>query len=164
MKRRVRLTEGDLHNIVKESVKRILKETPLNYDIDNFSGRWYKGEPSEEEMELTDLYHNGDQLGDPFHSPNSFDDDEWIDGDKDMENDYSWYLFNRKPIANGVSDFYKVGRGAVPREVNDAQSMRNNKKDWSEKELRNGKRMMNNWVKGKRNLDDIGDAWDDIHY
>ena len=42
--------------------------------------------------------------------------------------------------------------------------MRNNKKDWSEKELRNGKRMMNNWVKGKRNLDDIGDAWDDIHY
>ena len=30
MKRRIRLTEGDLHRIVKESVKRVLKEASVN--------------------------------------------------------------------------------------------------------------------------------------
>jgi len=35
-----RLTEGDLRRIVKESVQRILKETRLDYDEDNFSGRY----------------------------------------------------------------------------------------------------------------------------
>ena len=41
MKRLVRLTEGDLHRIVKESVKRILKETKDTpddvYDEDEYS-------------------------------------------------------------------------------------------------------------------------------
>ena len=36
MKKLIRLTESDLHRIVKESVQRILKETRLDYDDDNF--------------------------------------------------------------------------------------------------------------------------------
>ena len=40
MKKLIRLTESDLHRIVKESVQRILKETRLDYDDDNFSGRY----------------------------------------------------------------------------------------------------------------------------
>ena len=39
-KNRIRLTESDLHRIVQESVQRILKETRLDYDEDNFSGRY----------------------------------------------------------------------------------------------------------------------------
>ena len=39
-KKLIRLTESDLHRIVKESVQRILKETRLDYDEDNFSGRY----------------------------------------------------------------------------------------------------------------------------
>lgn len=37
MNKLIRLTESDLHRIVKESVQRILKETRLDYDEDNFS-------------------------------------------------------------------------------------------------------------------------------
>jgi hypothetical protein len=40
MKQVIRLTESDLHRVVKESVKKILKETRLDYDEDNFSGRY----------------------------------------------------------------------------------------------------------------------------
>ena len=48
MKKRIRLTESDLHRIVKESVQRILSETPLDYDVDNFSGKWDKDEAQED--------------------------------------------------------------------------------------------------------------------
>ena len=40
MNKLIRLTESDLHRIVKESVQRILKETRLDYDEDNFSSRY----------------------------------------------------------------------------------------------------------------------------
>ena len=40
MNKLIRLTESDLHRIVKESVQRILKETRLDYNVDNFSGRY----------------------------------------------------------------------------------------------------------------------------
>ena len=40
MNKLIRLTESDLHRIVKESVQRILKETRLDYDEDNFSGTY----------------------------------------------------------------------------------------------------------------------------
>ena len=38
MKHRVRLTESDLHRIVKESVKRVLKENSRDIDDDNYFG------------------------------------------------------------------------------------------------------------------------------
>lgn len=41
-KKLIRLTESDIHKIIKESVKRILNETRLDYDVDNFSGKWNK--------------------------------------------------------------------------------------------------------------------------
>ena len=40
MNKLIRLKESDLHRIVQESVQRILKETRLDYDEDNFSGRY----------------------------------------------------------------------------------------------------------------------------
>ena len=40
MNKLIRLTESDLHRIVQESVQIIFKETRLDYDEDNFSGRY----------------------------------------------------------------------------------------------------------------------------
>ena len=156
MKQKIRLTESDLHRIIKESVKKILKETRLDYDVDNFSGKYTKTK--------TDDYINPDEyLDDPYNKPNSFDDEDWIDGDKNMENDYSWNLFNRKSIAPSVGGCYNVNKVGVQKDIDDAHIIRNRKKNWSKKELNNGNRMMSKWVKGNRDLDDIDDAWNDIH-
>lgn len=162
--REMKLTEAELKQLVREAATKILSETPLNYDIDNFSGRWTKSEPSDDELALADSAANGDYLDDPFHEPNSWDDDEWIDGDKDMEVDYSWDRFNHKPIAQGLEPYYKVGKGAVPREVDDALTMKNKQGDWSDRELRNRDRMMGKWLKGERTPEQIGDAWDDVRF
>lgn len=162
--REIKLTEGELKTLVREAATKILSETPLNYDVDNFSGRWTKSEPSDDELALADSAANGDYLDDPFHEPNSWDDDEWIDGDKDMENDYSWDRFNHKPIAQGIEPYYKVGKGAVPREVDDALTMKNKQGNWSDRELRNRDRMMGKWLKGERTPEQIGDAWDDVRF
>lgn len=38
MKRKIRLTESDIHRIVKESVKRVLREDSRDIDDDNYFG------------------------------------------------------------------------------------------------------------------------------
>jgi hypothetical protein len=49
MKRRVRLTEGDLHRIVKESVNRILSEMHMNYPYNSEKSDDEKAEDEEVE-------------------------------------------------------------------------------------------------------------------
>lgn len=164
MGKQIRLTEAELKQVVKEAATKILSETPLNYDIDNFSGRWTKSEPSDEEWALADSAANGDYLDDPFHEPNSWDDDEWIDGDKDMENDYSWDRFENKPMAPGLDNSYLAGKRSIPRDIDSAIAQRNRKNNWSDGELRHGRRMMDKWVKGQRDNEDLEDGWDDIQY
>jgi len=175
MSKQMRLTEAELKQVVKEAAIKILSETPLNYDIDNFSGRWTK--PNNWNVPNTDLtsgeeyFDDEGYLDDPYKKneiEDALKDDEWEWG-KDMdlkgaENYYSWDRFDGKPIAQGLDPYYKVGKGAVGREVDDAISRRNRENDWSDRELMNGYRMMDKWVNGKRDTDDIGDAWDDIHY
>lgn len=39
----VKINENTLRKMVAESVKEVLKETELDYDMDNFSGRWSRG-------------------------------------------------------------------------------------------------------------------------
>lgn len=39
----VKINENTLRKMVAESVKKVLKETELDYDMDNFSGRWSRG-------------------------------------------------------------------------------------------------------------------------
>lgn len=42
----IRLSSSDFHKFLKESVKRVIKEmneTTLDYDMDNFSGKWSRG-------------------------------------------------------------------------------------------------------------------------
>ena len=160
----IRLTEGELKQLVKEAATKVLSETPLNYDIDNFSGRWTKSEPSDEEWALADSRANGDYLDNPFHAPNNWDDDEWVDGDKDMEKDISWGLHDHQPIAKGVDPYTRVSKQGVPREIDKALDMRNKEHYWDDRELRHGDRVMDKYVHGKYNGEDVGDAWDDLHF
>jgi hypothetical protein len=175
MSKQMRLTEAELKQVVKEAAMKILSETPLNYDIDNFSGRWTKPKnwnvPNYDLTSGEEYIDDEGYLDDPYKKneiEDALKDDEWEWGNdmdlKGAENWYSWDRFDGKPIAQGLDPYYKVGKGAVPREVGDAIDRRNMENDWSEKELRNGSRMMDKWVNGKRDVDDIGDAWDDIHY
>ena len=56
MKKIIRLTEGDLHRIVKESVKRILKEAEDNYPRLSVE----KSRPSDLPPGDEDIKYNGD--------------------------------------------------------------------------------------------------------
>jgi hypothetical protein len=128
-----------------------INETPLDYDIDNFSGRWNKNMPdNDEDWALATSNASGDYLDDPFNPPNNWDDDDWVDGDKDMETDYSWDLHDYKPDYSSQID----------REI----SRRNDKTNWTDRELRHGDRVMDKYVHGKYDGEDVGDAWDDLHY
>ena len=152
MNGQIKLTEAELKQVIKEATIKLLSETRLDYDVDNFSGRWDKNEPSDEDYALADSSANGDYLDNPFNPPNNWDDDEWVDGDKDLENDYSWNLYN--PINN-------VGKPPVEHQhdiMNAAQNRRDHAAYWTDRDNERGNRLMNKWVKGERSLDDLDDA------
>lgn len=167
MSKQVRLTEAELKQIIKETATKILAETPLNYDIDNFSGRWSKNMP--------DDYIDGESEG-YFDDPNKkgdieYDLDDYAseEGDtrpmKDIENDYSWGLYDNQPIAKSPESEYAMStKAGVPFDVDKAISMRNRGNNWTGRELRHGGRVMDKYIHGKYDGEDVGDAWDDLHY
>ena len=169
MSKQVRLTEAELKQIIKETATKILTETSLNYDIDNFSGRWSKNMP--------DDYIDGESEG-YFDDPNrkgdiEYDLDDYAseEGDtrpmKDIENDYSWGLYDNQPIAQRPESGYAMStstKAGVPFDVDKAISMRNRGNNWTDRELRHGGRVMDKYVHGKYDGEDVGDAWDDLHY
>ena len=167
MSKQVRLTEAELKQIIKETATKILTETPLNYDIDKFSGRWSKNMP--------DDYIDGESEG-YFDDPNrkgdiEYDLDDYAseEGDtrpmKDIENDYSWGLYDVQPIAQSPESEYAMSpKAGVPFDVDKAISMRNRGNYWTDRELRHGGRVMDKYVHGKYDGEDVGDAWDDLHY
>ena len=167
MSKQVRLTEAELKQIIKETATKILTETPLNYDIDNFSGRWSKNMP--------DDYIDGESEG-YFDDPNrkgdiEYDLDDYAseEGDtrpmKDIENDYSWGLYDVQPIAQSPESEYAMSpKAGVPFDVDKAISMRNRGNYWTDREIRHGGRVMDKYVHGKYDGEDVGDAWDDLHY
>lgn len=167
MSKQMRLTEAELKQIIKETATKILTETSLNYDIDNFSGRWSKNMP--------DDYIDGESEG-YFDDPNrkgdiEYDLDDYAseEGDtrpmKDIENDYSWGLYDVQPIAQSPESEYAMSpKAGVPFDVDKAISMRNRGNYWTDRELRHGGRVMDKYVHGKYDGEDVGDAWDDLHY
>lgn len=125
-KKLIRLTEGDLHRIIKESVKNILKETRLDYDVDNFSGRNYINNqydeyPYDDETFLDSPYDKGEITSELMDYASLTDD---YRSKKEIENDYSWDLFNNKPIAHGVDGYYKVNRKGVKNDIDRAFNKR----------------------------------------
>ena len=61
MKQRIRLTEQDIHNIVKESVKRILSESEIGDKVNTLRGmsRTYKKDLTDRENELSKTWNRG---------------------------------------------------------------------------------------------------------
>lgn len=150
--KQIKLSEAELKQVVKEAAMKILSETPLNYDVDNFSGRWNKSEPSDEEWALADSAANGDYLDNPFNPPNSWDDDDWVDGDKDMENEYSWGLYHR---------MNNVGKSPIDRQhdiMDAAQNRRDHAAYWTDRDNERGRKLMDKWINGKRDTDELGDV------
>ena len=105
MKRRVRLTESDLHRIIKESVNKILKESTKT-SLRNFMKIWYNNDDSciDALKRLTDevwlrsmgwkqVFHEG--IGDGVYSPEEgivavFDED-------DLPEYHSYQLYKYNP-------------------------------------------------------------------
>jgi hypothetical protein len=180
MKNQIKLTEAELKQVIKEATMKVLAETELYYDVDNFSGRWTKPKnwnvPNSDLTSGEEFFDDEGYLDDPYKKDEIEDalkDDEWEWG-KDMdlkgaENVYSWDRFDGKPIAQGLDPYYQVGKGAVPREVDDAIDRRKHgtrKKpgtDWTDRELYHGDKVMNNWVQGKRTPEEMGDSWAAMH-
>jgi hypothetical protein len=138
--------------MVRECVKRaVLNETRLDYDEDNFSGRHYKNPQGE-------YIDDEGYFDDPNTNPKSEEGyDEVYPDTKEGDNEYSWDRFDSKAVAPGLDDYYKVGKGAIPREVDNALNMRNHRKNWSDKDIARGGRIRDRWVKGKiatENLED----------
>ena len=93
MKQKIRLTESDLHRIVRETVKRLLKEDELPYLSDKKIHKQYEG------YEIDDFYIKpiqfrysndfGWECGFEISFPNvdhpDFDDSRWVNVDVDDE-------------------------------------------------------------------------------
>lgn len=148
MKRTIRLTESDLHRIIKESVKRALNETELNYDVDNFSGKNYKNPP--EEIDPTGY------LDDPNTPPGSGEDwadwanfveDEFGGDHKAAENAYSWGLHDN----SGFLPDGNKGRMAYGYDADSMFDMNNDSIDTEERvKTAMGRHEKKKWLNGAK--------------
>jgi hypothetical protein len=99
-------------------------------------------------------------FGDDYETPyGDLDDPRDVYADeKEGDIDYSWdedaYMNDETPrrMKNHHDEMDKMA------------SMRDKDAYWRNGELRNRDRMMDKWINGKADPEDIGDEWDDIHY
>ena len=166
MKKTIRLNQSGLRNLIRESVKRVLMETELTYDVDNFSGRWNKTEPN-----MDDFIDPEGYLDDPNNNPHHGEEwDEYVDdfgGDvKAAEEDYSWNLHDTQPVAPGVGGRYNVfSKHGVARDIDDAIAINNRKLYGDEKAKdRIAKRARAKWTNGKNSPEDIEDWTKDMRF
>lgn len=125
LKNTIRLTESELHNIIKESVKKLLRKSSITNENYHFSDYYNDFDSNDIRQE----YPRGKQ-GDIKYS--------W---DKDKY-DEKHSLINKemKDLANSSYDY---------RDLNNY---------WSDRELKQGKKNMNKWVRGEyKNSNQIDD-------
>lgn len=133
MKRTIKLKESELKRMISESVRRVLKESLTDDDAFMYNYR----------DAMSDYYDN-----DPR--------DDYSPGKKG-DNEYSWDEF---AYQNANTPLIKQYRQKT---MNDMQFNRNLKKYWNKKDNERGRKIMKNWVNGKRSLDDLEDAKFDIN-
>ena len=153
MKKTVRLTESEL----KKMIHQIIKETRLDYDIDNFSGRWTKNPP--EDYIDPEGYLDNPNTGDPFGEFRDEIVNDYNGDEKAAENDYSWDMFDNKGIAPAPDGIGTVTRKGIERDKNDIMNRRNFNTSWTDRQLKSADRMKDKWIKGERDLDDVDDAF-----
>ena len=151
MKKTIRLTESKLRGLITK----ILNETSLFYDVDNFSGRWTKN-PPEDYIDPEGSLDNPN-MGDPFGEYRDEIVNDYNGDEKAAENDYSWDL-NQGEYPSILSGC-RTNRNGVNRDINNIHTMHNRAKEWTPRQLRSADRMKDKWIKGERGLDDIDDAF-----
>lgn len=87
MKRRIRLTEDDLHRIVENSVKRILRES-------YFSGGEYYEDPEEMYIGRTEAYYD-------YENESMYADDDWTYSEDRNDPDFAGEVYRLTP--DGIS-------------------------------------------------------------
>lgn len=147
------------HDVPEEAVDRLADEVERTYgdvtlicndrDEEYIDAEGYLDDPDAKNDIENAMYEDG--YYDSFPS------------DEAAENDYSWNLFDNKGIAPGAFGEYYVKKDGLDDEI-DHIMQRAGKEDWSPGELRNGRRNMDRWIKGRRSLEDIEDSWADLHY
>ena len=99
-------------------------------------------------------------FGDDYNTPYGDIDDPRSDYPIGKEGDveYSWdedaYLHDETPLR--MQNHHD--------NMNSLAIRRDKENNWTKGELKNRDRMMNKWVNGQRDVEDIEDAWDDLHY
>lgn len=151
-KQQICLNEASL----KQMIRQIIKETELYYDTDNFSGRWNKNIPD-------DYIDPEGSLDDPNQNPKSIEGwgEVYNSGDnKQDEIDYSWDQFNDKGIAPSVyGKIATTSKNNIDKDKDVAMDIRNDKKNWTDRQIKSADKMKNKWLNGQRSLDDIDDAF-----
>ena len=99
-------------------------------------------------------------FGDDYNTPYGDIDDPRSDYPigKDGDIEYSW---DEDAYLHGETPLRMQNRHD---NMNSLAIRRDRENNWTKGELKNRDRMMNKWVNGQRDADDIGDAWDDLHY
>ena len=151
-KKLIKLTESDLHRIIKESVNRILKETRLDYDEYNFSGR--------HTINNDNSYVDDDgYLDNPNEKP-------YFGGDKNLENEYSWYYFDKDgvtPNVLGNARYFRKGADKyIKKDIDDSLFNRDMENYWTKQDIEASNKLKNRWIRGKRSTDSIEDVDFDI--
>lgn len=162
MKKTIRLTESDLQNIIKETLNHVLKES---------NNRLSKSFKSKEDMtQYRDLYSPNDDEGPYLNNRYTACDDGYdYCGDDDYNeyvNNYNRGLKHRLSTKGGQMSYdweqefpsdsqlsYRDRKNQMEKDI-----LRKNRKDsteWSNYDLKLGKRDMERWLDGKYNNDDL---------
>lgn len=151
MKKTITLTESELKGLITK----ILNETRLDYDMDNFSGKLTKNPPENYIDPEGSL--DSPNAGDPFGDYRDEIVNDYNGDEKAAENDYSWSL-NQGDYPS-IDPSYRTNRNGVNRDIDNIHTLHNSGKGWSSKQLRSADRMKDKWIKGERGFDDIDDAF-----
>jgi len=163
MKRSIKITEKELHNIIKESVKRVLSEEPLGFSRKYTDPKYYHSSYEDEE--------NGGNLDNP-EDRNLVAFDIWDDADrmgkteKDAENDYSWAVHDNQSIAPSTSDGINVTKHGLDLDTDYAYRTRRREK-FGDEDTKNmvGRAARDKWVHGAspEYMEDMTDAFRDAY-
>ena len=152
-KNRIRLTESHLHNIIKESVKRVLKETRFDYiDLDPYDY---------EKMMDNDYYARDEQAS--FDIMNGVYDDlvpQWASGERSVYDDLDLNIDYSGSITDDVLDrLFIIDKSAALKYGKNPSDYPRDKKHFETKYPKDG----NPNIKNRRNASDVlsDEYWED---
>ena len=93
MKRIIRLTESDLHNIIKESVSKLLREDVLGDDWRETESPYNNYEPFEDQLDGVEDNHDWGTQGEENFDPTEYDPEVYMEYDDHDPSDNELYNY-----------------------------------------------------------------------